>query len=126
MEHISVSSGNESNPSEYLDDGYEKPYTTLMETNRVDDGHVYLVTNMRPGNDKSIAFDNASCEQALICTEQNLSLENIKSNEYMNYEQNDIKLKSVENYLYEVESDIQAQVYPDDNKAQYVNLSLKQ
>ncbi|CAC5391277.1 unnamed protein product [Mytilus coruscus] len=125
MEHISVSSENDSNTAEYLDDGYEKPYTTLVETNRVHDEYVYLITKMKSGNEKSINFDTAGCKQALTCTEQNPSLEKTNTNENVNYDQNDIKLKTVENYLYEVECDIKAKVYPDKNKAQYINLSLK-
>lgn len=110
MEHILVSSENESNPSEYSDDGYEKPYTTLVETNRITDEHVYLITDIQPGNGESVTFDNAGCELALTCTEKNLSLDKRKSNENVNNDLNDHKLKTVENYLYDVECDIQTKI----------------
>lgn len=46
-EHTSTSSDNDRDSSEYLDDGYEQPYTTLVVTDQVKDDHVYLTTKKK-------------------------------------------------------------------------------
>ncbi|XP_052079669.1 uncharacterized protein LOC127717851 isoform X2 [Mytilus californianus] len=54
-EHSSTASENDTNAAESLDDGYEKPYTTLVENIEAEDNHVYLITKDTP-KVQSISF----------------------------------------------------------------------
>lgn len=63
-DHSSTISANDANGSEIVDDGYEKPYTTLMIIDRDEDEHVYLstrnsLTNIT--NENSTSLDHAAC-----------------------------------------------------------------
>ncbi|CAG2196315.1 unnamed protein product [Mytilus edulis] len=61
-EHTSTSSDNDSDSSEYLDDGYEKPYTTLVVA---EDSHVYLTTKQKSDHaNVLIPFQNVACGHA--------------------------------------------------------------
>lgn len=63
-EHTSTSSGNDGDSSEYLDDGYENPYTTLVVTDQAKDDHVYLTTKQNSDYENAISFQNIACGPA--------------------------------------------------------------
>lgn len=45
-ERSSASSDQDPNESENVDDGYERPYNTLLANYKTEDDHVYLTTNI--------------------------------------------------------------------------------
>lgn len=117
-EHTSRSSDNDSDSSEYLDDGYEKPYTTLVVA---EVGHVYLTTKQKSDHaNVLIPFQNVVCGHAReILEEDSLSDETNAHDEQKNY-----NLKNDSTVT--IESVPQTYIYPQMNKANYINLSLNQ
>ncbi|CAC5379145.1 unnamed protein product [Mytilus coruscus] len=68
--HLSTTSDDDRNASEYLDDGYEHPYNTLLPNNRAEDEHVYLSPKKTLNNANTAPFENASCGCSFEITEQ--------------------------------------------------------
>ncbi|CAC5379146.1 unnamed protein product [Mytilus coruscus] len=77
--HSSTSSDNDRNDSEYLDNGYEHPYNTLLVSNRAEDKHVYLTTKKKSNNENSTPFENAPYGCSFEFTEQDFSLDKPKT-----------------------------------------------
>ncbi|CAG2192578.1 unnamed protein product [Mytilus edulis] len=63
-EHTPTSSDNDIVSSEYLDDGYEQPYNTLVVTDQEKDDHVYLNTKKESSYENTIPTQNVACEHA--------------------------------------------------------------
>lgn len=98
-EHSIALLGNDSHTSEHLDDGYERPYTTLVTHNYAEEEHVYKSTKTNLFNDNTSTFENATYRPYVIITEQDVSLDDTKTH-----------------------------FFPDDskeNKTEYINLCLK-
>ncbi|VDI26509.1 Hypothetical predicted protein [Mytilus galloprovincialis] len=95
-----ASSDNSNNASEHVDDGYEKPYTTLLVLNPVEITHDYLTTKRKYSNENPAIF----ATDAFGTT----SMYETKPLHHPNARYENVNLKS------------------DENKAEYINLSLKQ
>lgn len=99
-ESSSASSDNGNNASGHVDDGYEKPYTTLLVLNPVEITHDYLTTKRKYSNENPAIF----ATDAFGTT----SMYETKTLDHPNARYENVNLKS------------------DANKADYINLSLKQ
>lgn len=64
-----ATSDNNSHTSEHLDDGYKRPYTTLLAYNYIEDEHVYNNTTY----DTSTPFPIAACKSIVGIKEQYVS-----------------------------------------------------
>lgn len=124
-EYSSTLSENDTNAAERLDDGYEKPYTTLMENIETEDKHIYLITQETQQFQHVSPFVHAACGHLLEFTEQASSLDTSKINPSENDDQENIKHNYVENY--ETDDDLrQSNVYTKKKTVEYINLLLKQ
>ncbi|CAC5379150.1 unnamed protein product [Mytilus coruscus] len=103
-EHTIGSSDNEINASEHFDDGYERPYTTLVAHNYAEDEHRYSSTKTSSINDNSTTLQNATCRPCFAFTEQDSSQVKQKTFFFADDGQENIKR----------------------NTGEYINLSLKQ
>lgn len=99
-----ATSDNDSHTSEHLDDGYERPYTTLMAHNYVEDEHVYNNTTHNSLNETSTPFSIVACKPIVGITEQYASQDNINTH----FCADDGQVNSIR------------------NTGEYINLSLKQ
>ncbi|CAG2228708.1 unnamed protein product [Mytilus edulis] len=95
QEQTSTSSENDRDSSEYLDDGYEKLYTTLEVTDQVKDEHDYLITIKVSNYENSISFQNVACVHACENLEEysqsdKTNAHNEQENGNLNYDVNDI------------------------------------
>ncbi|VDI34014.1 Hypothetical predicted protein [Mytilus galloprovincialis] len=122
-EQTSTSSDNDRDSSEYIDDGYEQPYTTLVVTDQEKDEHDYLTTKKESNYENSISFQNVACGHA--CENQDENTLSNKTNVHdeitswnLNYDMNDFNETN--------DSVPQTYINPQMNKAEYVNLSLNQ
>ncbi|CAC5422324.1 unnamed protein product [Mytilus coruscus] len=121
--HTSTSSDNDRDPSEYLDDGYEQPYTTLMVTDQVKDEHVYLTTKKESNYENIIPYQNVACGHACECFEADslpdkTNAHDDHANWNLNNDMNDFNETN--------DSVPHTYIYPQINKAEYINLSLNQ
>ncbi|XP_063427158.1 protein turtle homolog B-like [Mytilus trossulus] len=121
-EHTSTSSDNDIVSSEYLDDGYEQPHTTLVVTDQVKDEHVYLNTKKESNYENTIPFENIACGHACDYLDDSLSDKRnaLDDHEYLNLN-NDVNDFNVKN-----ERVTQCFINPRMNEAEYINLSLNQ
>lgn len=83
-----------------MDDGYEKPYTTLLVLNQGENKHDYLTTRRKSSNENPSVF----ATDAFGTT----SMYETKTHDHPNARYENVNLKS------------------EENKAEYINLSLKQ
>lgn len=120
-EQTPTSSDRDRDSTEYLDDGYEKPYTTLVVTDQVKDEHDYLTTKKESNYENAISFENVACGHASEKLEEN-TLSN-KTNVHdeiaswnLNYDTNDFRETN--------DSVPQTYINQQMNKAENVNLSL--
>ncbi|CAC5417797.1 unnamed protein product [Mytilus coruscus] len=119
-EHTSTSSDNDRDSSEYLDDGYEQPYSTLVLTDQVNDDHVYLTTKKESKYENAIPFQNFACgHDCEFLQEDSLSdktnAHDDPENWNLNYDFNETNESVPHTYI-----------YPQMNKAEYINLTLNQ
>ncbi|VDI35763.1 Hypothetical predicted protein [Mytilus galloprovincialis] len=122
-EQTSTSSDKDRDSSEYLDDGYEKPYTTLVVTDQVKDEHDYLTNKTESNYENSISFQNIACGHASENLEENTLSDKSKVNDEitswnLNYDMNDFNETK--------DSMPQTYINPKMNKTEYVNLLLNQ
>ncbi|XP_052081070.1 uncharacterized protein LOC127719060 [Mytilus californianus] len=103
-EHTVASSDNESIASEDLDDGYERPYTTLVAHNYVEDEHGYSSTKTSSIYDNSSSLQNTTCRPCFPFTEQDPSQDNKNTHFFADNGHENTKR----------------------NTGEYINLSLKQ
>ncbi|CAC5405148.1 unnamed protein product [Mytilus coruscus] len=115
-EQSSTSSNYENSESEHLDDGYEYPYTTLVVNNRTEEEHVYLNTR------NSIAFENAACGRSFELLEQ----DETKTHCYANQGQANVNINDDGNNSKETDNNSDRTLVHQKNKAEYINLLLKQ
>ncbi|CAC5372894.1 unnamed protein product [Mytilus coruscus] len=114
---------NNSNDADNYDGIYEQPYTTLVVQNRGDEENVYLITKQNSNYENETSFENSvseiSCQflQDISPGEQKLPVyENVvQEKAYLNYIANDI-----DNDFHRLHID------PQNSKAEYINLVLKQ
>ncbi|CAC5411926.1 DSCAML1 [Mytilus coruscus] len=124
-ERSSTISENDINASEILDDGYEKPYSTLVVNDRDEDKHIYLSTTNNSTNENSTPSENAACGHSPGFTELDSSPHRTNTPIYENDCQENVKLHYFENCSYQ--RDFQRPyVYKHRNQVEYINLSLKQ
>lgn len=85
-ENSSRISDNDVNGSDIFDDGYEKPYSTLLETDRDENKHVYLSTRNSLINEDSPSSEPSACGNSSGLIEHHYIPEITKSNdvEYIN------------------------------------------
>ncbi|XP_052105996.1 uncharacterized protein LOC127738697 isoform X2 [Mytilus californianus] len=122
-EHTSTSSDNDRDSSECLEDGYEQPYTTLLVTDQVKDDHVYLTTKKESNYENAIPFQNVACGHACEFLEED-SLSD-KTNAHDDQENWNLKYE-VNDFNETNDSVPHTYIYPQMNKAVYINLSLNQ
>ncbi|CAG2196317.1 unnamed protein product [Mytilus edulis] len=120
-DHASTSSDKDRDSSEYVDDGYEQPYTTLVVTGQVKDDQVYLPTKNKSDYENAILFQNVACEHAYEFLEED-SLSD-KTNAHDDYE-NRNRNYYVNDFNESNENVPHTFIYPQINKAEYINLSL--
>ncbi|CAC5417638.1 unnamed protein product [Mytilus coruscus] len=84
-------SENDPNAAENLDDGYEKPYSTLVANIEVEDNHVYVTTKNNPNIQQVSPFVHAAYRHFFEFTEQNYSLDEAKNNSYAKEGQENMK-----------------------------------
>ncbi|CAC5424851.1 unnamed protein product [Mytilus coruscus] len=126
-EHSSASSNTDMDASENLDDGYEKPYTTLVAYNGGEDEHVYRKTKQNWTYENLTSFENATFGHSVEFKEQEFSLGETKPNVYANEGQESANMHYGENYSKETDDDFQrSNVYKQMETTEYINLSLKQ
>lgn len=70
-EQTSISSDQDRDSSECVDDGYENPYTTLVVTGQVKVEHDYLTTKKESNYANSISFQNVACGHACENLDEN-------------------------------------------------------
>ncbi|CAC5424852.1 unnamed protein product [Mytilus coruscus] len=123
--HSSASSNTDINASEDLDDGYEKPYTTLVANHGEKDEHVYHKTKQKWTYENSITFKNATFEHSV-----EFSLDKTKTNVYANEGQESANMDYRENdsnMSKKTDDDFQrSNVYKQKETIEYINLSIKQ
>ncbi|CAC5379148.1 unnamed protein product [Mytilus coruscus] len=90
-EHTIATSDNDINDSEHLDDGYERPYTTLVAHNHADNEHVYSSTKTNSINDNSTTLQNATCRLSFAFPEQDPSQDNHKTDFFADDGQGNVK-----------------------------------
>ncbi|VDI57194.1 Hypothetical predicted protein [Mytilus galloprovincialis] len=122
-EYLSTSSDNERDSSEYLDDGYEQPYTALVVTDQEKDDHVYLTTKKNSNYENAVPFQNIACGHA--CDFLKEDSQSDKTNAYDDHENFNL-IYDVNECKEQNDSVPQIYIYPQINKAEYVNLSLNQ
>ncbi|CAC5368462.1 unnamed protein product [Mytilus coruscus] len=83
-EHSAASSNTDINAPENLDDGYGKPYTTLVANNGCEYEHIYRKTKQNWTYENSTPFKNATFGHSVEFTEQGFSLDKTKTNVYAN------------------------------------------
>lgn len=121
IEHTSISSEHGRNGSEYSDDGYERPYTTLVVNHHAEDEHVYRTTQNISNN------DNVSCKHSTEFSQPKSSID-LKNSEVGANK----GIKSSQLYYFEENSNETETAFRQSNvklrkhKAEYINLSLKQ
>ncbi|CAC5368467.1 unnamed protein product [Mytilus coruscus] len=126
-EHAVASLENETNASEYLNDGYEHPYTILLAYNYAVDEHTYLTTKTNSINNNSRTFRNAAYEHSFTSREQDYSQDKQKTHIFASDGQENITLDYFENNLNEPDHDLHLiNVNSQINAAEYINLSLKE
>ncbi|CAC5387875.1 OPCML [Mytilus coruscus] len=69
-EHTIATSDDEINASEHLDDGYERPYTTLVAHIYAEEEHGYSSTKTSSINYNSTTLQNATCRPCFAFTEK--------------------------------------------------------
>ncbi|CAC5372145.1 unnamed protein product [Mytilus coruscus] len=124
-EYSSESSNINIDISENYDDGYEKPYTTLVVQHRADDEHIYLTTN------KFAIYENstpvkAACGRSFEFRKQDTS--QIETNPYVyeNDDEENANLSYIENDFDKKDNAFhRSHIDPPKNKAEYINLMLK-
>ncbi|CAG2239376.1 unnamed protein product [Mytilus edulis] len=126
-ENSSGLSDNEISVSENYDDGYERPYTTLLTNDRVGDTHVYLNTHENSNEEFLNSMDNTACRHTIECEVHTYSLKKAKTNSLEDDDIEMVTMSNVENTSKETDGDIQ-RPYNDRkrNNVEYINLSLKQ
>lgn len=117
-------SDNDIDASEILDDGYEKPYSTLVENGRDEIKHIYLSTTNNSTDENSIPFENAACGLSPGFRELDSSSDRANIPIYENDSHENVKLNCFENCTND--RDIRLDVYKQNNPVAYINLSLKQ
>lgn len=119
-EQVSTSSDSDRDSIEYLNDGYEQPYTTLVVTDQVKEDHIYLNTKKESNYENTTPTQTVACGHACEFLEKDsLSDTSNAHEEHENLNLNyDVNVKS--------ESVSQVYIYPQRIKADYVNLSLNQ
>lgn len=118
-EHTSTSSDNDKDSLEYLDDGYEQPYTTLVVTDQVQDDDVYLSTKKESNYENAVPFQNVTCGHACELLEEDSLSDKTNAHDdhenwHLNYGGNEFNETN--------ESVPQTHM----NTAEYINLSLNQ
>ncbi|CAG2232730.1 OBCAM [Mytilus edulis] len=103
-EHARTLPDNESHTSEHLDDGYERPYMTLVAQNYVEEEHVYNNTKSNSLNDNSTPLQNPTCRRFVEITEQDATQDNTDTHVFAADSQENVK----------------------QNTGEYINLSIKQ
>lgn len=122
-EHTSTSSDNDREYLEYIDDGYEKPYTTMVVTDQVKDDHVYLNTKKESNYENAVPFQTVDCGHACeLLEEESLSH---KINAHNDHENRNLDYDTGDSN--ETHNNVpQIDIYPQMNKAEYINLSINQ
>lgn len=122
-EQSSTSSDNDRDSSEYIDDGYEQPYTTLVVTDQVKDEHTYLTTKKETNYENTIPFQTVNCGYACeFLEEDSLSDKTNAFNDNASWDLNNDK----NDFKESIDSVPQTYINPQTNKAEYINLSLNQ
>lgn len=102
--------------SQNYDDGYEKPYTTLVVQNLTKDEHVYLKTN------KVSYYENLTPFEKAASVENGKQKTNLHV--YENDHQENVNLNNIDN---DFDNHCQqSYIDPKYSKAVYINLMLKQ
>lgn len=115
------------NPSEYLNDEYEHPYTTLLADNYAVDEHVYLTTKTNSINDNSMTFQNAAYEHTFTSRETKYSEDTQKTHISASNGQENETLDYLKNNLTDPDEDAHPiKVNSQKNATEYINLSLNQ
>ncbi|CAC5368465.1 unnamed protein product [Mytilus coruscus] len=125
-EHAEASSENDIsmiNASEYLDDGYEHPYTTLVEHSDAADEHVYLNTKTNSINENPHTFQNVTYKHSFASKVQDYSQDKQQIHFFASDGQENVTFNCPENNLNETDNDF---YLLNVNAAEYINLSLKQ
>lgn len=118
-------SDNDIHASEIVDDGYEKPYSTLVGNGRDDIKHVYLSITNNSADENTTPFANATCELTPGVSVLKSQPDRTNTPIYENECPENAKLDFVENCTNE--RDLQRLgVYNQSNQVEYINLSLKQ
>ncbi|CAG2201490.1 unnamed protein product [Mytilus edulis] len=122
----SSSSNTDINVSEDSNDGYEKPYTTLVSIKGNEVEHVYRKTKQSWTYGNSNALQNATLGHSVKYTEQVFSLD--KTNAInANEGQESANMKCAENYTKKTDDDSQrSNVHKQKKTKEYINLLLKQ
>ncbi|XP_052079680.1 uncharacterized protein LOC127717860 isoform X3 [Mytilus californianus] len=124
-EHLSSISDNDINASDILYDGYEKPYSTLIENDIEEIKHVYLSTTNNSTYENLTPSENTACGHSPGFTELDSSPDKPKAHIAENDCQEHVKLNYVENCSNERNFQ-RPYVYKQQNQVEYINLSLKQ
>lgn len=103
-QHARTLPDNESHISENLDDGYERPYMTLVAQNYAEEEHVYNNTKSKSFNDNSTPLQNPTCICFVAITEQDASQDKTDTHVFADDSQENVK----------------------QNTGEYIDLSIKQ
>ncbi|XP_063417327.1 uncharacterized protein LOC134699850 [Mytilus trossulus] len=121
-EHSSSSSNTENNASEDLNDGYEKPYSTLVSNNGHEIEHVYHKTKQNCTYENVSTFENVSFGLSVELQEFSLDKTTtlVYSNESVNMNDGENYSKDTDHYFQRLNVSKQTET------KEYINLLLKQ
>ncbi|CAC5395846.1 unnamed protein product [Mytilus coruscus] len=124
--HSSASSDNYIDTSESYDDGYEKPYTTLVVQHRADDEHVYLITNKFDIYENSAPFEKVACRRSIEFINDDISTVETNPHVYENNDQENMNLSYIDNDFDKKDNGFhRSRIGQRKNEAEYINLMLK-
>ncbi|XP_052079076.1 uncharacterized protein LOC127717473 [Mytilus californianus] len=124
--HSSASSDNYIDTSENYDDGYEKPYTTLVVQNHADDPHVYLTTNKFGIYENSTPFEKVACGRSFELRNDDTPTVETNPHVYENNDQENTNLSYIDNDFDKKDNDFhRSHIDQRKNEAEYINLMLK-
>ncbi|XP_071150261.1 cell adhesion molecule Dscam1-like [Mytilus edulis] len=127
LDHAVESLENDNNALAYLDDGYERPYATLVTHTYGLDTHVYLTTETKSSNDNLNTSQNATYEHAFTSKEKDYPKDKQIPHATASDHQVDVLLNDLENNLSKTDHDFHLlSVDSETTATEYINLSLKQ
>ncbi|XP_052079066.1 uncharacterized protein LOC127717467 isoform X2 [Mytilus californianus] len=124
--HSSASSENYIDTPENYDDGYEKPYTTLVVQNHADNQHVYLTTNKLGIYENSTPFEKVACGRSFELRNNDTPTVETNPHVYENNDQENTNLSYIDNDFDKNDNDFhRSHIDQRKNEAEYINLMLK-